>query len=65
MNWEDVFKGYPKDAIICGLIGVIESVKISLGVAKNMDKEKYIKVMEELLKSVEKDLEDIKKKIGA
>lgn len=62
MSWEDVFKDFPKDMVKYGLMGVCESIRTMLFFAKNTDKEKYIKVMEQVLKDVEKDLEEVRKK---
>ena len=61
MSWKEIFKNYPKDMVKYGLMGVCETIKLSLVCAKSMDKEKYIKTLEEILKGVEKDLEEIRR----
>lgn len=59
----DLFKDFPEEWTKYGLMGCIETLKITMWIAKNVEtKEEFISMTSGLLKSVEKDLEEIRNK---
>lgn len=64
MSWKDLFKDYPKEWTKYAMMGIIESLKVLLLFSKFMDKDELIGTMEKTLKSVQKDLEELKNEEG-
>ena len=64
MSWKDLFKDYPKGWTKYAMMGIIESLKVLLLFGKFMDKDELIGTMEKTLKSVQKDLEELKNEEG-
>ena len=64
MSWKDLFKEFPDDMVEGAMMGIIESLKVLLLFGKFMDKDELIGVMEKTLKSVQRDLEELKNEKG-
>lgn len=53
-------KLYPKEMVKYGLMGSIEALKVAVVFAKATDnKEHYIKVLEDVIKNIGKDLKEV------
>lgn len=64
MSWKDLFKEFPDDMVKGAMMGIIESLKVLLLFGKFMDKDDLISTMEKTLKSVQRDLEELKNEEG-
>ena len=64
MSWKDLFKEFPDDMVKGAMMGIIENFKVLLLFGKFMDKDELIGAMEKTLKSVQRDLEELKNEKG-
>ena len=65
MNWRNVFKDYPKDMTMGAFMGMVESCRVMLLFAKTIeDRDRFIHIIEKTLKTLEKELEEIKNEKG-
>ena len=61
MNWQDLFKDYPKEWTRYAMMGMSETLKVLLLLSKTMDKDELVETMKKLQNRVNKDLEEIRK----
>ena len=59
-----MFKDYPKDMTIGAFIGMVQCCKALLIFAKTMEKDRFISVLEDTVKHLEKDLEEMTNEKG-
>lgn len=60
MNWQDLFKDYPKEWTRYAMMGMSETLKVLLLLSKTMDKDELVETMKKLQNKVNKDLEELK-----
>ena len=61
MNWKELFKDYPIEWTKYAMMGMVQTLRGMLLISNFVDKDRFVEIMSNTLKRVEKDLEEIKK----